>query len=150
MNAYYEVLRVLKFSLENNKDIHAVTQGDISTMDLNKMNIYPLGHIDLDDGTFRENTIEFNCSIYAMDVIDTSNELTTDKFIGNDNEIDVFNTMLAVVRRTYLELSKDVYTNDITILGEPTIRKMEGAVNNLAGWEMTFTIEVPDTIISVC
>jgi len=150
MNAYYEVLRLLKFSLENNKDIHTVTQGDISTMDLNKMNIYPLGHIDLDDGTFRENIIEFNCSIYAMDVIDTSNELTTDKFIGNDNEIDVFNTMLAVVRRTYLELVKDVYTNDITILGEPTIRKMEGAVNNLAGWEMTFIIEVPDTIISVC
>ena len=150
MNAYYEVLRVLKFSLENNKDIHTVTQGDISTMDLNKMNIYPLGHIDLDDGTFRENIIEFNCSIYAVDVIDTSNELTTDKFIGNDNEIDVFNTMLAVVRRTYLELVKDVYTNDITILGEPTIRKMEGAVNNLAGWEMTFIIEVPDTIISVC
>jgi len=150
MNAYYEVLRVLKFSLENNKDIHTVTQGDISTMDLNKMNIYPLGHIDLDDGTFNENTIEFNCSIYAMDVIDTSNNLVVDKFIGNDNEIDVFNTMLAVVRRIYLELSKDVYTDDITILGEPTIRKMEGAVNNLAGWEMTFTIEVPDTIISVC
>jgi len=150
MNAYYEVLRILKLSLQENKDIHTVTQGDISTMDLNKMNIYPLGHIDLDDGTFNENTIEFSCSIYAMDMIDVSNELTTDKFIGNDNEIDVFNTMLAVVRRTYLELAKDTRTQDITILGEPTIRKMEGAVNNLVGWEMTFTIEVPDIIISVC
>jgi len=150
MNAYYEVLRILKLSLEENKDIHTVTQGDISNLDLNKMNIYPIGHIDLDDGTFNENTIEFNCSIYAMDVIDTSNNLVVDKFIGNDNEIDVFNTMLAVVRRTYLELAKDMRTQDITILGEPSVRKMEGAVNNLAGWEMTFTIEVPDTIISVC
>jgi len=150
MNAYYEVLRILKLSLEENKDIHTVTQGDISNLDLNKMNIYPIGHIDLDDGTFNENTIEFNCSIYAMDVIDTSNNLVTDKFIGNDNEIDVFNTMLAVVRRTYLELAKDMRTQDITILGEPSVRKMEGAVNNLAGWEMTFTIEVPDIIISVC
>ena len=150
MNAYYEVLRILKLSLEENKDIHTVTQGDISNLDLNKMNIYPIGHIDLDDGTFNENTIEFNCSIYAMDVIDTSNNLVVDKFIGNDNEIDVFNTMLAVVRRTYLELVKDTRTQDIIITGSPLVRKMEGAVNNLAGWEMTFTIEVPDTIISVC
>ena len=150
MNAYYEVLRILKLSLEENKDIHTVTQGDISNLDLNKMNIYPIGHIDLDDGTFNENTIEFNCSIYAMDVIDTSNNLVVDKFIGNDNEIDVFNTMLAVVRRTYLELVKDTRTQDIIITGSPLVRKMEGAVNNLAGWEMTFTIEVPDIIISVC
>lgn len=150
MNAYYELLRILKLSLEDNKDINTITEGDISEMDLDKMTIYPLGHIELDLGNFRENVIEFTCSIYAMDIVNLSKEQTSDKFVGNDNSQDVFNTMLAVLRRTYLELAKDVRTQDITIIGEPSFRKMEGTKNNAVGWEMNFNVEVPDTIISVC
>lgn len=150
MNAYYEVLRILKTSLEENKHINTVTQGNILEMDLDKHSIYPLGHIEVSTGTFQENVIQFDCTIYAMDIKDISKEIVTDKFVGNDNEIDALNTMLAVVRRTYLELAKDMRTQDITIIGEPNIDLAESNANMSVGWRMNFQIEVPDTIISTC
>lgn len=150
MNAYYEVLRVLKTSLEENTDVHTVTQGDISELDIDKHNIYPLAHVELSNGSFNENVIQFNCSLHALDVKDISNDINTDKFVGNDNEIDVMNTMLFVLRRTYLELAKDMRTEDITILGEPNFTQVTNTANNIIGWQMDFQIEVPDTIISVC
>jgi hypothetical protein len=150
MNAYYEVLRVLKTSLQDNKDVNTVTQGDISEIDINKQNIYPLAHVELSNGSFNENTIQFNCTLHALDQKDINKAINTDKFTGNDNEIDVMNTMLFVLRRTYLELAKDMRTEDITILGEPNITQVTNTANNIIGWQMEFQIEVPDKIISVC
>ncbi len=150
MNAYYELLRVLKVSLEGNVNINTVSQGDISEMDMDKKTIFPLAHIDASNGSFQENIITFNVTIHAMDILDYSNVQVVDKFIGNDNEIDIANTMLAVLRRTYLELAKDVLTQDVTISGEPNFSMKEGYANSLLGWEMSFVVEVPDTIISVC
>jgi hypothetical protein len=150
MNAYYELLRVLKKSLEDNVNINTVTQGNIAEMDLDKKTIFPLAHIDASNGSFQENIMTFNVTIHAMDIVDYSNEIIVDKFIGNDNEIDILNTMLAVLRRTYLELAKDVHTEMITINSEPNFSLKEGYSNSLLGWEMSFSVEVPDTIISVC
>lgn len=151
MNAYYELLRVLKTSLENNQDVNTVTQGDILEIDLDKKTIFPLAHVSVSSATFLENVIRFSVQVYAMDIRNISGDLVTDKFVGNDNEIDNLNTSLAVLRRTYNELAKDKYTNDITITGEPSLELFtESRGNLLDGWSMSFQVEVPDIITSIC
>ena len=151
MNAYYELLRVLKTSLENNIDVNTVTQGDILEVDLNKKNIFPLAHISVSTGTFAENVIRFNVQIISMDIRNSVTDTVSDKFVGNDNEIDNLNTSLAVLRRTYNELVKDKYSEDITIIGEPNLELFTEARQNLLdGWSMNVQVEVPDTIMSIC
>lgn len=151
MNAYYELLRVLKTSLENNTHVNTVTQGDILEVDLNKKNIFPLAHISVSTGTFAENVIRFNVQIIAMDIRNSVTDTVSDKFVGNDNEIDNLNTSLSVLRRTYNELVKDKYSEDITIIGEPNLELFtESRQNLLDGWSMNVQVEVPDIIMSIC
>lgn len=151
MNAYYELLRVIKTSLENNVNVNTVTQGDILEIDLNKKTIFPLAHVSVSSATFAENVIRFNVQVYAMDIRNIVKDIPADKFTGNDNEIDNLNTSLAVLRRTYNELAKDKYTQDITITGEPSLELFtESRGNLLDGWSMNLQVEVPDTIMSVC
>lgn len=149
MNAYYEVLNILKTSLDNNIDVNTVTQGD-DPLDLSKKNIFPLVHISLDTGTFREGITVFDIQLQALDQVRDSKELVTDKFNGNNNAIDVDNNMVAVLRRTFDELIKDKYTKDIVIVGDGDIQKVKGEANNLNGWEVSFQIEVPNNVISIC
>lgn len=151
MNAYYELLRVLKYSLENNINVNTVTQGDILEVDLDKKNIFPLAHISASTASFKPNVIVFNVQIMVMDIRNAVTDTVTDKFVGNDNEIDNLNTSLAVLRRTYNELAKDKYSEDITITAEPSLELFtESRQNLLDGWSMSVQIEVPDIIMSTC
>lgn len=151
MNAYYELLRVLKTSLENNVDVNTVTQGDILEVDLAKKTIFPLAHISVSTATFDKNVIRFNVQLIVMDIRNTVTDIVTDKFVGNDNEIDNLNTSLAVLRRTYNELANDKWSEDITIMGDPSLELFtESRGNTLDGWSMNVQVEVPDTIMSIC
>ena len=51
--------------------------------------------------TLDENTVTWNISLIAMDIVDLSKSATTNLFLGNDNEIDVLNTQHAVLNRAY-------------------------------------------------
>ena len=83
MNAYYEVLNVLKTSLENNIDVNTVLTDDTSKgVDVNKMNIYNLAFIDVRTGLFKSNVSSFFVSIQCLGVPNHSKEPVTDKFLG--------------------------------------------------------------------
>jgi hypothetical protein len=86
-----------------------------------------------------------------MDIRDINKEITTDKFYDNDNEIDNLNETLAVVNRLWLLMLKDFEENDITASENPTLEQMnESKKNLLDGWVMTFTIDVPNVLVSLC
>jgi hypothetical protein len=86
-----------------------------------------------------------------MDIRDINKEITTDKFYENDNEIDNLNETLAVVNRLWLLMLKDFEENDITASQNPTLEQMnESKKNLLDGWVMTFTIDVPNVLVSLC
>jgi hypothetical protein len=86
-----------------------------------------------------------------MDIRDINKEITTDKFYENDNEIDNLNETLAVVNRLWLLMLKDFEENDITASENPTLEQMnESKKNLLDGWVMTFTIDVPNVLVSLC
>jgi alpha-amylase/alpha-mannosidase (GH57 family) len=80
---------------------------------------------------------------YVMDVVDESKELTTDIFLGNDNEQDVLNTQLMVANRFLEVLRRGNMSGDYELSGTPTIEFfVERFENKLAGITLTFDIVI--------
>ena len=98
---YFDIIDKLKTHFESDPIINTVTQGDIFEVDLNKQTIFQLVHLIVNTATFEENVIRYNISILAMDITDISKDANTNNFDGNDNELYVLNTMLAVLNRCY-------------------------------------------------
>lgn len=149
MQSYYEVLKTIKGILEKNKLVNTVTQGDIASIDLDKKNIYPLTHIQTGTATMGMQVITFSITVFAMDIRDKVNAPNEDKFVGNDNELDNMNTMLAVQNDLFKQLAN--LDNGIAINQNPTCEPFyESRMNLLDGWAMTFEIDIPNTEISTC
>jgi hypothetical protein len=151
MRGYYELQRVLKQSLESNIDVNTVLTTDTNiAFDINKHNVYPIAEIDITNGTVTQAGVNLNVSIIAMDRVDVSKKSPTDKFVSNQNEIDVYNTMLYVLRRTYRDLKEGKYEYNFDVIGDPTIDKITNKESLSIGWVMTFEVEIPDGIMDIC
>ena len=151
MTGYYELLDKLKTHFDADVIVNTVTQGDIFKVDLSKQTIFPLVHIMVNNCTFSGNTITWNISLIAMDIVDLSKSATTDIFLGNDNEIDVLNTQNAVLNRAYEiikhgSLAYDLYMVEGTASLEPFTERFE---NYMAGWTMTLDIVTPNEM-TIC
>ena len=103
---YLGIIDKLRTHFENDALVSTCSQGDIFDVDLNKQTIFPLVHIIVNTATFEENVIRYNISILAMDITDISKDETTDKFDGNDNELYILNTMLAVLNLSLIHISE--------------------------------------------
>jgi hypothetical protein len=104
----------------------------------------------VDSGTIADRTINFSISVVCMDIVDKSNELTTNDFRGNDNEQDVLNTQLAVAVRLAALLKRGEDTANYQLDGEPNLEPFtERFENYLAGWVVTFNIMLPNDM-TVC
>lgn len=148
---YFDIIDKLKQHFENDSIINTVTQGDIFDVDINKQNIFPLVHIIVNQATFEENVIRYSISILAMDVVDITKDETVSKFDGNDNELYVLNTMLAVQNRCYELLRRGtLYTDKFQVDGTPTCEPFtERFENKLAGFTMTCDILIPNDM-TIC
>lgn len=144
MTSYYDILNTLKAEIEATQLVNTITQGDVSGIDVNKRNLYPLAHIVINSSSFVSATINFNVTILAMDIIDVSKAETTDKFRGNDNEIDILNAMLTVLNRVFEKFRREYQTLEIgDAQNTPFVMRYE---NGLAGWEMTFDVTIPSNM----
>ena len=148
---YFDIIDKLKQHYENDSIVNLVTQGDIFDVDINKQNIFPLVHIIVNQATFEENVIRYNISILAMDVVDITKDETVSKFDGNDNELYVLNTMLAVQNRCYELLRRGtLYTDKFQVDGTPVCEPFtERFENKLAGFTMTCDILIPNDM-TIC
>jgi len=140
---YYEITKAIKDQLKEDLFVNTVTIGDIFKVDLNKLTIFPLSHIMINSATYQGPTWIYNVSILCMDVVDESKELTTDIFLGNDNEQDVLNTQLMVANRFLEVLRRGNMSGDYELSGTPTIEFfVERFENKLAGITLTFDIVI--------
>jgi hypothetical protein len=151
MTGYYNLLTKIKEHFDSDALVNTVTQGDIFEVDLNKQTIFPLVHIIVNSVQFVNNVQQANVSIMAMDIVDVSKDETTILFDGNDNELDVLNTQLAILNRVYEMLRRgDLYDDSFQVTGapncEPFIDRFE---NKLAGWTMTFDVLFPNDM-TIC
>lgn len=151
MTGYYNLLDKLKTHFDSDAIVNTITQGDIFKVDLAKQTIFPLIHIMVNSCTIDEQTTTWNVSLIAMDIVDISKSLTTDVFLGNDNEIDVLNTQHAVLNRVYDIMKRgslmyDLFQVEGTATLEPFTERFE---NYLAGWTMTLDIVTPNEM-NIC
>jgi len=151
MTGFYNVTDKIKDTLSAEPFVNTVTYGSLDDVDLNKQTIFPLSHIIVNNCNVANNTLTFNISVLAMDVVDESKEETEDDFVGNDNEQDVLNTQLAILNRLISILQRgDVYTDKYQVIGaagcEPFVDRFE---NKLAGWVATFDVVVENDM-TIC
>jgi hypothetical protein len=154
MTGYYDILEKLRVSLEANPSVNTVTEGDLLEVDLSKQTIFPLSHIIVQNATFAERTITFNLNILFIDIVDFNKDdpKADIPFRGNNNEQDVLNTMLQVANKLWSDLSRgDLYTDKYQINGTPSAEPFVDRFDNqVAGWDLTLSISIPNSEISVC
>ena len=148
IRGFYLLTKAIKDQLLSDVNVNTVTTGDLYDIDLAKQSIFPLSHIIINTVTTQEQTLTFNITVMAMDIVDESKNATTDIFVGNDNEQDVLNTQLAVLNKLVMVLRRGVLYNDQYQLdGDATLEPFyERFENRLAGWAATFDVFVRNDI----
>jgi len=151
IRGFYQLTETIKDQLLADVNINTVTTGDLYDVNLNKQDIFPLAHIIVNNVVQQEQTLNFNISILAMDIVDQSKQATEDRFIGNNNEQDILNTQLGVLNKAIQVLRMGtLYTNkyqlDGDVICEPFYDRFE---NQLAGWTATMDIMIYNDI-NIC
>ena len=151
IRGFYQLTETIKNALLDNVDVNTVTTGNLSNVNLQKQNIFPLSHIIVNSVTDTEQTLTFDLSILAIDIVSRSKLETTDIFEGNNNEQDVLNTQLAVLNKLIMVLRKgnlhrDKYQLEGNASLEPFYDRFE---NELAGWTASLSIVIYNDI-TIC
>ena len=151
IRGFYLLTDLIKEQLLSDEDVNTVTFGDITQVDLYKQSIFPLSHLIVNSVTSGENVLSFSVSILSMDIVDVSKEETTDIFVGNNNEQDVFNTQLSVLHKLIQKLSiGSLYRDLYQVVGDVTLEPFKDRFDNeLAGWTATFDVMIANDI-NVC
>jgi hypothetical protein len=150
MNGYYSIVSEIRDYIKSLGLVNTVTIGDIYDVDLDKQTMYPLTHIISNNAQLTQSQIILNLSILFMDIVDESKEQRLNVFDGNDNELDVLNTQLAIANRFTNEVLRGDYFNNYDIIGTPTAEPfVDRFENKIAGWTLTFDIAVPNDM-TVC
>ena len=121
-------------------------------IDLKKEVMFPLVNINIVSGSFTNgSTVQFNIELACFNQRDINKEINTDDFWGQDNEVDNHNLCVAVLNRMWLKMYTDFEQNNITSSDNPTFElgSFEGA-KLVDGARLTFTVEVPNTELSLC
>lgn len=119
---------------------------------LKKEVMFPLVNINITSGSFTNgSTLQFNIELACFNQRDINKEINTDDFWGQDNEVDNHNLCVAVLNRMWLNMYTDFEQNNITSSENPVFElgSFEGA-KLVDGARLTFTVEVPNTEISLC
>jgi len=154
--AFYNTLDKIKDQLLADPNVNTVTTGDLTEVDLDKISIFPLSHIIVNNAQLQGNTILFNVSILAMDVVWQTKQTTAEgdidsTFVGHDNEQDVLNSQLAVLNKLNEVLRRgQLFTDQFQLEGVPSCEPFyDRFENKLAGWTLTANILVTNDI-SIC
>ena len=148
IRGFYQLTETIKDQLLADPNCNTVSTGDIYDVNLNKQDIFPLAHIIVNNVLQQEQTLTFNISIIAMDIVDQSKTETFDRFKGNNNEQDILNTQLSVLNKVIQvlrmgTLHQDKYQLDGSVNCEPFYDRFE---NLLAGWTATMDIMIYNDI----
>ena len=148
MNQLTELYRYIKELAEADSQVNKVTK----KQDLAKETIFPLVNVIIESGGFTNgSTVNFNVELSCFDIRNISKEIQTDDFWGNDNEVDNHNLAIAVLNRLWNKMYIDFEENNITASENPTFELGSfEAPKLLDGARLTFSVEVPNTIINLC
>ena len=148
---FYQITNTIKEQLLRDQDINTVSSGDLSQVNLNKQDIFPMAHIIVNNVIVGEQVLRFNISVLAMDIVNQSKEETVDRFTGNDNVQDILNTQLVVLNKLIQLLNRgDLHTDMYQLDGDPSLEPFyDRFENELAGWTATMDILIYNDI-TIC
>jgi len=148
IRGYYQLTSTIEEQLRGTEFTNTVSIGDISKVNLNKQDIFPLAHMIVNSVTAEEQVLRFDISILACDIVDQSKDITTDRFTGNDNEQDILNTQLLVLNKLIQKLRMgSLHTDMYQLDGDPTLTPFSYRFENeLAGWTADITILIYNDI----
>jgi len=151
IRGYYQITNTIKEQLLKDQDINTVTSGDLSQVNLGKQDIFPMGHILINNVIVEEQVLRFNINVLTMDIVNQSKEPTVDVFTGNTNEQDILNTQLGVLNKLIQILKRgDLYTDMYQLDGDPSLEPFyDRFENNLAGWSANLDILIYNDI-TIC
>ena len=148
VRGFFQLTETIKAELLKDVNINTVTTGDITDVNLNKQDIFPLGHIIIESVADEEQVLRFNMTILACDIVNLSKDLTVDRFTGNNDVQDILNTQLAVLNRLTQRLRMGtLYTDMYQLDGTPTLTPFfDRFENQLAGWSASITVLIYNDI----
>jgi hypothetical protein len=144
---YYNVLNYFKTIMTNHPSIEAVTQGDISSIDVDQFPNYPLGNILITDTSFGTSVTTYQIQLTVADKIknknNESNERTNDQIInqilGVNDVVDIHANTLAILNDLTSYTQRGVAGFEIN--GDINCKAFSDEFNNgLAGWVANFEL----------
>lgn len=154
MTNVYDLVTDIKAFLRDNPIVNTVTFGDISDVDLSKTTIFPLTHFVLGNTTVTNNTLRITISMLFLDIVDYTKDFNDNDFGDREDDsniVDVYNTQLQIANDLISHLKRgDLYRDKYQLVGDPICEPFRDRFENeLAGWGVDLTIEVPNNF-SVC
>ena len=148
VRGYYQLTETIKEQLLADVNVNTVTTGDITDVNLSKQDIFPLSHIIVNNVTVNEQTLDFNISILACDIVNQSKLETTDIFTGNNDIQNILNNQLAVLNRLIQRLRMgQLHTDMYQLNGSPSLTPFYDRFDNqLAGWTATMDVQIYNDI----
>lgn len=151
MREFYKVVDYLKTTLSNDINVHTITHGLRSMTDIDKKNIFPLVHLQVTSSTVSNSMATFIFEVAVVDLRNISKQPVTDKFLGNDNELDNLNTCHAVLNRLVSILQNQNNNDGIQLVNVPTLQPIIFEESNLLdGWRCDLELIIPNNEIVVC
>ena len=152
MTQVYDLLDKIKDELRADNHVNTVSFGDITEVNLDKTDIFPITHLNISNAVIDSQSITFTLQVLCADIIDYNKEqYSKDVFYGNNNLQDVLNTQLQVMNLIFSKLKRgnlraDKLQVDDTMSCQPFKERFE---NELAGWEAEVDITMINDI-SIC
>jgi hypothetical protein len=148
IRGFYQLTETIKTELLQDVNVNTVTTGDITDVNLNKQDIFPLSHIIINSVVVNEQTLDFNISVLSCDIVNQSKLETEDIFKGNNDVQNILNTQLAVLNRLIQRLRMGQLHQDMYQLsGSPSLNPFyDRFENQLAGWTATMDIQIYNDI----
>ena len=148
----FKLTSSIKVLLGEDKRVITQTIGTEDEYDSEKQNIPVLSHLYLGDINFGENYTYYDVQLTITDAVVENNNLTVDKWLGNDNREEVFSNISNIIKHFIGKLRTRSKEDDIFAIGEPNATPVFDfeTVNNLSGYELSISIGVPELNINLC
>jgi len=143
---YYNALNYFKTIMSNHPSINAVTQGDITKIDVDQFPSYPLGNILITESNFGSNITNYTIQLTVADKIKNKNNESDDRtnaqtvpFYGVDDVVDIHANTLGILNDLTSYTQRGVAGFEIN--GDINCSAFSDQFNNgLAGWVATFEL----------
>jgi hypothetical protein len=143
---YYNVLNYFKTIMQNHPSIDAVTQGDITKIDVDQFPAYPLGNILITESNFGGSITNYTIQLTVADKIKNKNNESDNRdnkqilpFYGVDDVVDIHANTLGIINDLTAYTQRGIQgfeiNDDITC-----VAFADEYNNGLAGWVATFTL----------